>query len=189
MPAKTRRFAPRLECLDARDLPSVSYDLQGTLLFVHGDVTAADTITITDNGTATGVSVTGGGGHDWAAGAVISHVFVDTQGGADTVTYNLTAPLSVNRLVDVSLGAGNDVYVANISNTTLAPFVNLDLSVKADGGKDSMTLNAQNVSTTTGSILNVDFAGQAGKDTMAFNYSIGVSGEFGQVIFTKDQKH
>jgi len=191
MSAKARRFVPRLECFDARDLPSVSYDLQGTVLFVHGDALAADQLAIHDDGTATGVSVTSGDGNNWSnpTAATITHVLVDTQGGDDMVAYDLSAPLSVNRLVDVSLGAGNDTYTATISGTSLAPLVNLDLSVRGDGGRDSMTLNAQSVSTASGSILNVDFKGEAGKDLIKFNYSVGISGELGTVVFTKDQKN
>jgi hypothetical protein len=188
MSVKTRRFVPRVQPLDERALPSVSYDLQGTFLFVHGD-DAANQITINDDGTSTGVSVTSIDGNNWAAGTVITHVFVDTQDGNDTVAYNLTGPLSVNRLVDVDLGNGADNYTAIISGTSLAEWVNLDLSAHGRGGKDTLTLNAQQVSTASGSVLNVSFDGDAGKDTIAFNYSVGPSGEFGTVVFTKDQKH
>src|SRR5215212_795196 len=146
MSAKTRRFVPRLECFDERALPSVSYDLQGTVLFVHGDA-AANQITINDDGTATGVGVTSTDGNNWAPGTAISSVFVDAQGGDDTVVYNLTGGLlAVNRLVDVDLGAGNDSYTANVGGATLAPWVNLDLSGHGHGGKDAMVLNAQGVS-------------------------------------------
>jgi hypothetical protein len=198
MSAKTRRFVPRLECFDERALPSVSYDLQGGVLFVHGDA-AANQITISDNGSATGVSVTSNDGTSWSnpTGATITSVFVDSQGGDDTVVYNLNvkdattgqpAPMTVNRLVDVDLGVGNDSYTANISGQSLAAYVNLDLSGHGHGGKDTMILNAQNVSTAPGSVLNVDFSGDAGKDTMAFNYSAGIDAS-GMVVFTKDQKH
>jgi hypothetical protein len=195
MSAKTRRFVPRLECFDERALPSVSYVLSGATLFVHGDA-AANTITINDNGSATGVSVTSSDGNNWAAGTAISSVFVDSQGGDDTVVYNLNvpdvngqhAPMTVNRLVDVDLGAGNDSYTANISGQSLGQTVNLDLSAHGHGGKDSMILNAQNVSTAQYSVLNVDFSGDAGKDVIQFNYSAGMSAE-GMVVFTKDQKH
>ena len=175
-------------------LPSVSYVLSGTA-FVHGDA-AANTITINDDGSATGVSVTSADGNNWAAGTAISSVFVDAQGGDDTVVYNLSvpdvngqhAPMTVNRLVDVDLGVGNDAYTANIAGQSLAPFVNLDLSGHGHGGKDSMILNAQNVSTASGSVLNVDFSGDAGKDVIQFNYSAGIDAS-GMVVFTKDQKH
>jgi hypothetical protein len=81
------------------------------------------------------------------------------------------------------------MFTGNISGTSLGANVNLDISVRGDGGKDTMILNAQDVSTAAGSVLNVDFAGQAGKDTIAFNYSVGIGGEFGTVVFTKDQRH
>ena len=192
MPANTRRSVLRVNPLDERALPSVSYDLQGSFLFVRSDavVDENDVITITDDGTATGVTVTDNWGGGWSnpTGATVTHVFVTAEGGDDSVTYNLTGPLSVNRLVDVDLGAGADNYTANISGTSLGEWINLDLSAHGRGGKDSMVLNAQDVSTAANSILNVNFDGDAGKDTIAFNYSAGPSGEFGTVIFTKDQR-
>src|SRR5207244_1221020 len=153
------------------------YDLQGSMLYVHGDA-AANQITISDDGTATGVSVTSNDGNNWSNTtlATITHVFVDTQDGNDTVVYNLKdangqpTPLTVNRLVDVDLGNKNDSYTANISGTSLGQWVNLDLSGHGHGGKDSMILNAQGVSSAPGSVLNVGFSGDAGKDTIAFNY-------------------
>jgi hypothetical protein len=190
MSAKTRRFVPRLECFDERALPSVSYVLSGATLFVHGDA-AANQITISDDGTATGVSVTSTDGNNWAAGTAISSVFVDSQGGDDKVVYNLTGGLlSFNRLVDVDLGLGNDSYTANVGGTTLGDRVNLDLSGHGHGGKDSMILNAQGMSGGQDTVLNVAFSGDAGKDTIAFNYSVAVDGTaIGTVVFTKDQKH
>jgi len=191
MSAKTRRFVPRLECFDERALPSVSYDLQGSVLFVHGDA-AANQITISDDGSATGVRVASTDGTSWSNPtlAAVTSVFVDAQGGDDAVVYNLTGGLlSVNRLVDVDLGNGNDSYMANIGGTTLAPYVNLDLSGHGHGGKDSMILNAQGVSGKEGTVLNVGFSGDAGKDVIAFNYSAGLDGTIGTVLFTKDQKN
>ena len=190
MSAKTRRFVPRLECFDERALPSVSYVLSGATLFVHGDA-AANTITINDNGSATGVSVTSSDGNNWSNlnGVTITHVFVDTQDGDDTVTYNLTGTLAVNRLVDASLGLGADTFTANIAGTSLATLVNLDISANGGdrGGRDTLVLNAQGVSTDPNSILNVNFAGAGGKDNIILDYTAGV--ELGSVLLTKDQHH
>src|SRR5438270_10361203 len=88
MPMRSHRFVPRLQALDERALPSVSYDLQGTFLFVTGDA-GANAITITDSGTDSGVTVVGDG-LTYVATTPITHVFVDTQDGDDTVVYNLT---------------------------------------------------------------------------------------------------
>jgi hypothetical protein len=190
MPIKSNRFVPRLQALDDRALPSVSYDLQGTFLFVHGDA-AANQITISDDGTATGVSVTSDDGNNWSnpTGATITHVFVDTQDGDDVVTYNLTGPLGVNRLVDVDLGLGADSFTANISGTSLAQLVNLDISARGGdrGGRDLLVLNAEGVSTDVGSVLNVNLDGAGGKDSIVLDYTAGI--ELGTVTLTKDQKH
>jgi hypothetical protein len=202
MSAKIRRFVPRLECFDERAMPSVTYAYDPNLqqLTITGDAVAGDNLTINDDGTAAGITVTSGDGHNWPnateTGGIVAQVFVKTQGGNDIVNYNLNAPLTVFRLVDVDLGLGADKYTANISNMSLAAPtppntqpVNLDLSAHGGGGGDSMILNATNFSTASGSVLNVDFSGDAGKDVIQFNYSIGLDGQNGIVSFKKDQKH
>jgi len=190
MATQSRRFIPRLQPLDERALPSVSYDLQGTFLFVTGDA-GANSITITDNGTETGITVDGvgelGDVATFVATTPITHIFVQGLEGDDTVVYNLTGPLGFNRLIDGDLGRGADSFTANLTNQSIGAGVNLDISAAGGMGGDTMVLNAQNVSTDTGAILNVGFSGEAGRDTIVFDYTAGI--ELGQVILTKDQKH
>jgi hypothetical protein len=200
MSAKIRRFVPRLECFDERAMPSVTYayDPSTQILTVTGDAVAADNLTINDDGTAAGITVTSGDGHNWPnvteTGGIVTQVFVKTQGGNDIVNYNLNAPLTVLRVVDVDLGLGADKYTANISGQSLVALpavqpANLDLSAHGGGGGDTMILNAMGFSTAAGTVLNVDFSGDAGKDVIQFNYSIGLDGQNGIVSFKKDQKH
>src|SRR6188474_2195941 len=106
MRTKLRRFVPRLVALDERTLPAVTYSLEVfaddfVILHVTGDA-GANEITITDTGTASGITVVGDG-VPYIATTPITHIMVDTLEGDDTVTYNLTAPLSVFRLVDAQL--------------------------------------------------------------------------------------
>jgi hypothetical protein len=190
MATQSRRFIPRLQALDDRSLPSVSYDLQGTFLFVTGDI-GDNTVTINDTGTDIGIEVIGvgelGDVTTFTATTPITHIFVSTLEGDDTVVYNLTQPLSVFRLVDADLARGADSFTANISGTSLATLVNLDISAAGGMGADTMVLNAQNVSTAEQSVLNVNFDGDAGHDSITFDYTAGV--ELGTVSLTKDQKH
>ena len=188
MATQSRRFVPRLEALNDRVVPAVSFDLQGTFLFVTGD-TGANTITITDSGTATGVGVVGDD-VPYVATSPITHVFVDTLDGDDTVVYNLTGPLAVNRLVDAQLGLGVDSFTVNLTGQSLAALVNLDITAYGGdrGGRDTMVLNAQRVSTNEDSILNVFFEGAGGKDTIVLDYSPGAVA-LGRVILEKDQRH
>ena len=185
MATNTRRFIPRLQPLDERALPSVTYLLQGSLLFVTGDANA-NVITITDSGTATGVKVTGDGAA-YEATTPITHVFVDTGDGDDTVVYNLSTSLLANRLVDARLGRGRDSFTANITGQSLATGVNLDISVYGAGGADALVLNAQGLNTNVGSILNVYFNGGAGKDKVTFYYSPGAVCD-GSILLDKDQR-
>jgi hypothetical protein len=186
MASKSRRFVPRLQALDDRVVPAVSFELQDTYLFVTGD-TGANTITITDTGTDTGLTIVGDG-VTYQPPTTVTHIFVRADEGDDTVVYDLVAPLTVFRLVDVQLGRGADTYTANIGGQSLAPWVNLQMTAAGQGGGDTMVLNAHDVSTDANSILNVFFDGDGGKDVITLDYTAG-SLALGQVILQKDQKH
>ena len=184
MAPRSRRFAPRLEGLDDRSLPSVSYALSGTFRFVTGD-DGNNVVTIRDTGTESGIEVIGDG-VPYTATSPITHVFVDTGVGNDTVEYDLTTSLTTNRLIDVRLGRGADVFTANIAGQTVGEWVSLAISAYGGGGGDTMALNAQGVSTNPNSILNVFFSGDAGKDKITFDYSANV--ELGSIFLKKDQR-
>ena len=188
MRTKLRRFVPRLVALDERTLPAVTFSFDPfipTMLHVTGDA-GANQITITDTGTAAGITIVGDG-ETFVAPTSITHIMVDVLDGNDTVTYNLTAPLTVFRLVDAQLGKGNDLFTANISGQSLLTAdAELQMSANGDGGHDTMILNAQSVSTDVGSVLNVFFDGDAGKDTITFDYAAVT--EKGGVYLNKDQR-
>ena len=186
MSTKSTRFFPRLEVLGDRSLPSVSYQLTGTILTVTGDA-GANTITITDIGTADGVLVVGDG-NAFQATSPINSIVVQALGGDDTVVYDLTGPLAVTRLVSVDLGRGADTFTADLTGQTLGSGVNLGISADGGHGGDTLVLNAQGLNTNSGSILTVSFSGDAGKDIFLFNYSPGEL-DLGTVIFQQDHKH
>lgn len=184
---RARRFAPRLQPLDDRSLPSVSFDLQGTILTVTGDA-GANAISISDAGTADGVIVSGDGSSFQATGPITA-IVVNTLGGDDTVYYDLTGPLAVTRLVSVDLGRGADTFIANLNGQTVSGSgTNLGISAYGGGGGDTLVLNAVGATVAPEAMLSADFHGEGGKDAISFDYSFGFL-DLGNVIFTKDQKH
>lgn len=187
MSRPTRRFVPRLQAFDERCLPSVTAIIVpgSQILQITGDANA-NTITITDNGTPSGVTVVGDG-QTFTFTQPIAAITVDAQGGDDVVTYNVTAPLTSSRNIDVNLGTGNDTFTANMNGQGLAQNISLDISAYGQGGKDALTLNAQNFNTDMNSILNIDFVGGPGKNSVNFNYSPGLL-DLGTVILQNNKK-
>jgi hypothetical protein len=183
-----RRFVPRLQAFDERCLPTVTAVIVpgSNILQITGDANA-NTITITDNGTADGVTVVGDGQTFTFTGQQIDAITVDAGGGDDVVTYNLTSTLASSRNIDVHLGAGNDAFTANMNGQGLAPSISLDISTYGEGGKDALTLNAQNFNTDANSILNIDYVGGPGKNSVNFNYSPGLL-DLGSVILQNNKK-
>jgi len=114
--SKCRRFVPRLEALGDRALPSVSWQVFENTLTITGTADP-DTVIISDAGTETGVLVNG---VPVDTTVPISAIIVQTFGGADTVIYNLTGPLTTTRLVSVDLGRGADAFTANLNGQTIS---------------------------------------------------------------------
>jgi hypothetical protein len=187
--SRTRnRFVPRLQAFDDRSLPSVTASVVpgSSILQITGDA-AANTITIQDNGQATGLVVVGDG-QTFTFAQTILAIVVDTGDGNDTVGYNLLGPLTGTRSISVDLGRGADTFTANLSGQTLTALANLDISAYGRGGVDTLILNAQGVNTEANSILNVYFEGGAGKDKITLGYTPGDLA-FGQVFLAKDQRN
>ena len=193
MSSKSRRFRPRLEMLDDRSLPSATYVLTGETLAITGS-SGPDAIAITDTGTEAGVTVASDNVVIFQATTRITSIVVTTLEGNDTVTYDLTGPLTVTRLLNVDLGRGADTFTASlhsqpIQNVINPPnLINLGITATGDGGGDTLILNANGATVDPATArLSVDFSGQAGKDTIIFNYDPGFL-DAGNVTLTKDQR-
>jgi hypothetical protein len=190
MSSNGRRFVPRLEALDDRSLPSVTYTVVGSTLCITGDA-GANTIIISDAGTETGVIVNGDGNPFDATqtNTPISAIVVKTLGGDDTVIYDLSGPLTTTRLVSVDLGRGADSFTVNLNGQTISgSSTNLGITATGDGGGDTLDLNAIGATVSPEAHLSVDFHGQAGKDAITFDYGFGFL-DVGNVTLTKDRKH
>ena len=88
---KSNRFAPRIDALEAREVPAVMALFNTSVLAVVGDdaansiVISADAggnLQVTNNGTAVAITTTAGS----ATAANLTTVFVDAKGGDDSIT-------------------------------------------------------------------------------------------------------
>jgi hypothetical protein len=185
MSSKCRRFVPRLEALDDRSLPSVSWQVFENTLFITGDADP-DTVIISDAGTDTGVMVNGVAVETTLP---ISAIVVQTLGGDDTVIYDLNGPLTTTRLVSVDLGRGYDTFTANLNGQTISgASTNLGITANGDGGGDTLTLNGVGAVVSPEASLSVDFNGKAGKDAITFDVGADLLNA-SNVTLNKDQKH
>src|SRR5262245_24522095 len=103
------RFAPRLETLDERALPSCTVwaDAAAGYLLIQGD-NGNDQVTVGDDGHGhVTVTATGAGTHSFSG---IHFIGVYTSGGNDVVTYTLWNSLAGQQDVEVGLGKGNDTF-------------------------------------------------------------------------------
>src|SRR3954454_18141604 len=88
-----RSARPRLESLEDRRLLACSVTIEGDFLKIKGD-NNPNTISIVDNGTASGITVTCDGlGVVTTGGHTIRRILVDTKDGNDRVEYRLTGNL------------------------------------------------------------------------------------------------
>jgi len=163
---RRKSVVPRLERLDERAMPSVSAVAASGTLTIKGDH-HANTIVITDDGTGH-VTVVGDGQTTSFEG--VSYVRVTTGAGADRVEYDLTGDLSAPRAVDVSLGNGNDTFVANVQGNLLDGG-SLILVSHGGNGDDQLSVEATDVDVAAGAHLTANLYGQNGKDNLSVDYS------------------
>jgi hypothetical protein len=167
---RPRRFVPRLEPLDDRALPSVTFTETDGTLTILGDQ-RANTIVVTDTGTedAGAIQVTADGQTYTSVGAV-TRIVITGRGGADNVTYTLTGDLSGDRAVEANLGNQHDSFTANLQGG-LAGGAALSVRALGGNGHDTLTLNAAGVDVAAGATLSVDFNGGNGNDVLLTTFS------------------
>lgn len=188
---------PRLEALEDRCTPASIVVEQGILPGGRDRLTVwgtdyADTIRITDSGTAEEGSVvvtctdwlgrTTGGAND-----NVGEVRVFAGIGADTVIYELQGNLTTTRKLDVDLGIGNDTFSAYLIkaakrsvNFPDAPWwvgcdlewwSSLTLDVFANSGRDTINVYANHdVDIRTGASLLLNLEGDLGNDAINVDY-------------------
>jgi hypothetical protein len=183
------RFVPRLEALNARDVPSVTV-VEGTgtsagVVRVYGDQWAND-ITVSDTGAAEGaVTITVSDDSEvtvdqtYTFEGEVTKVVVCSRSGADTVSYELTDELAagVERQVVVWLGNQHDSFDAQLAG--LADGSSLKLYVYGGNGLDALSVTA--AGDIAGS-LDVRLLGQNGKDSLFADFAGAVSGDFNLLL-------
>ncbi len=146
------RFAPKLESLEAREVPAgIQVLVNNNVLQIIGD-NHANAIAIHDNGQGK-ISVEFGNESFTVSG--IATVKIDANGGNDTVHYKLTGPLKTTETIVAKLGSGADQgdfnFLAGVaSNGHLTLKVNdgagddkdvVKLGTIASGGSATIAIN------------------------------------------------
>jgi hypothetical protein len=161
------RFAPRVELLDDRVVPSCTWETVGNVLTITGDSSAND-IQIVDDGTTLTITCDGES-VDVADG--VTEVVVKAGSGNDTVSYELTSggAAAVERTIDVQLGNGWDTFDGSVTGDL---FDGSALSVEARGGNGKDTVNfVVDGGVGTGATLDVLLGGGNGKDVIESSYA------------------
>lgn len=169
------RSAPLLEALEGRRLLAARVAQVGFQELTQGGSTKlvvtgtnrADVIHVADDGSASAgnVTVTLGDGSTYTSRAAISMIDVRAKGGDDQVSYDLTSSLVATRVVQLSLGAGNDRFIGNVSGDINDP-IGLDLEVYGEAGNDNLAIN-QSGATTAGTFVGY-LDGAGGNDTLTY---------------------
>src|SRR5262245_50519319 len=154
---------PRFEVLEDRCCPAVSIAVLGGAMFVLGD-SSANTVAISDqgNGTVT-ASISGASNSASRTASNINSIVVLTREGADSVSYQLTNPLTTARALLFDLGQGNDTATvdatAGVSRSALV--------VGVLGGDDSDDIHASIGAVAAGAYAALTLDGGGGDDTVA----------------------
>jgi hypothetical protein len=174
---RRNRVAPRLETLEDRCQPAVAINFfpGPGILVLSGDA-AANQVTITDQGhnlpggvtaTITGIGPPAG---FVSNGIPVKRIVVLTGDGNDTVRYNLTGNLGVERAVEASLGRHLDSFIARLGGDLLPGSV---LRLSVDGGlhRDLVQLDASaDVDVAAGASLLMGLNGGPAGDNVIVRY-------------------
>ncbi|HEX3148909.1 MAG TPA: hypothetical protein VHR66_12580 [Gemmataceae bacterium] len=174
--ANSSTTALQLESLNERTVPSVTVVQNGGILTVKGDQ-FANNVQITDDGTASGLTVTVDGMVYPVTGPVDS-VHVRAGSGKDSVSYSLTGDyVGIARTINVALGNGDDTFTADLSHGIDATS-SLTLLVDGGNGKDALSVTGPATGSTAvlAGALTIDLKGNNGMDTLSFAYAAEVDG-------------
>jgi hypothetical protein len=174
---RTRRglnyFAPRLELLDDRVVPSCTVVQEGGLLRIEGDQ-HSNTISIVDDGATVTVTCDDGTAEEFTD---VTEIEVRGGNGQDVVTYDLTIAdpaagetgTAVTRSVDVKLGNGIDSFEGSVTGD-LVDGSAVDVTVKGCNGKDALAFDMAG-DVAADATLDVLLNGGNGKDEMLTSYA------------------
>ena len=167
------RFAPRLELLDDRIVPSCTIEQTGGILRIEGD-NHSNTIEIVDNGTTVTVTCDGETAEEFTD---VTEIEVRGDNGQDVVSYDLSIAegtveepaVAIDRTVDVKLGNGIDTFDGSVTGNLIADS-SLDVSVKGCNGKDAISFMVDG-DVAEGVALDVLLKGGNGQDVILSSYA------------------
>jgi len=166
----------RLERLDDRALPSVTFVEANGTLCVRGDQ-QANTIVISDDGsTNAGNIVVQADGQTYTSQTAITTIRVYGRGGNDSVEYDLNFDLMGTRMVRAYLGNGNDSFLAHVQGNIEDPAA-LTICAWGNNGEDQLSFEGVNANVGLGGSLAVHFDGGNGKDDLSVDFSGVVDGD------------
>lgn len=170
-----KQVAPNLESLEGRQLLTAAASqplvtegsANGVPILLVTGTNKADVINITDNGTdAVGnITLTFGNGQTYTSKTGVSLVQVQSKGGNDQVSYTLTGDLVVTRTIQVSLGAGNDQFTADIPANINNPD---GLNIEAYGNAGNDTMDVKQSGATLAGTFYPYLEGDAGNDRLTY---------------------
>jgi hypothetical protein len=185
MPATTTsRFAPRLENLDDRlvptFIPALVPNVGGTELVLKGDA-QNDDAQIRDFGNGV-VQVTANGGANTWLFSNINKITVNSEDGHDAVRYDLVGSLQAHRSQTVTVGLGsnlspnpgNDSFVATLKpGIAIQSGARLQIGADGGGGNDYLSVTAIDVDVKAGGWMKTTVTGGYGDDVVAQLYRYG----------------
>ena len=185
-PSRRRRCGlATFEPLEPRALLTVAI---GGIQNIDGLRTA--TVTTTGTNTFT-INHDGGTGNLVVAGATrldVDKLVIRCGSGVDTITYNMTASVTQDFILDADLGAGDDSFTANLNNNIGANRL-FSIKVEGSGGRDSEIVNADRDNNVNGlrvgggANCRIDLFGGADSDFVRMNYQGDLDGSFGGFVF------
>jgi hypothetical protein len=164
---RQRRYVPLVESLEERQLLAVNFIVNGTTLFIKGGTTPNlvenERIVINDDGSNNPNNITvSTATAPFHPNVPITSVMLQTGAGNDRITYNLTGDLVGSRLINASMGRGNDHFNATLRRNLLP---NSSLSILARGQKGTDHLQATLIgSVATKANLQLNFDGGPGQN-------------------------
>jgi hypothetical protein len=170
-----RSFRPRLEHLEDRTVPAVTFAVSGGALTFTGS-NNIDTLNLNDDG-AGNISFTGSGINTAVTVGGISQIEINLKDGGDFVGYNLNGARTNFLKVNANLKGGRDRVLAKFNNFDQNAGFNFTVS----GGADADQVDLQNIGTIR-SLFQASFDAGADNDKMNVSFNGDIIGAFSAAL-------
>jgi hypothetical protein len=173
VPIHRHRWVPRVEQLEARCLLRCTItEVSGGLLQIQGDA-GSNFVTIDDNGTGTAhnIQVTCENITQFVSVTAINQIEIATLGGADSVVYRLDSDTAAPLALQAFLGAGADMFTAELGGHQLLMGANLTFDIHGGPGRDAIDFAAaEGLDIQTGALLSIAATGDADRNRLTMSY-------------------